>query len=204
MNGTERSYGDDMPRGRKRDEEARCRILEAAFDLVGAGQGRVTINAIAARAGVAKQTIYRWWPSRTAVVLDALVVGSMKETPFAETDDTRADFRDHLRSVVNVFNSPTGALIRELVAEGQADSRIAEEFRRRFWEPRRALSLAHLRRGIELGHVRADIELETVLDAIYGPLWLRLLIGHLPLETQIADDIVDAIWPGIEAKGNSS
>ncbi len=188
-----------MGRGRKRDEDARRRILEAAFELVGAGRGKVTINEIADHAHVAKQTIYRWWPSRTAVILDALVVGSMRETPFAATSDTRSDFRDHLRSVVKVFNSPTGALIREIIAEAQTDPQIAEEFRTRFWDPRRALSLAHLRRGIDLGHVRADIEPETVLDAIYGPLWLRLLIGHLPLEDEIADDIVDALWPGIEA-----
>lgn len=187
-----------MPRGRKRDEDARQRVLDAAFELVGSnGHGKVAINDIADAANVAKQTIYRWWPSRTAVILDALVVASMKETPFKETGDTRADFRAHLRSVVRVFNSPTGALIRQLVAEAQTDDNIAEEFRTRFWNPRRELSLVHLRRGIELGQIRPDVEPEAVLDAIYGPLWLRLTIGHLPLKLRDADDILDTIWPGI-------
>ncbi len=190
-----------MPRGRTRDQDARQRVLDAAFDLVGSEGGRkVTINDIAASANVAKQTIYRWWPSRTAVVLDALVVGSMKATPFGESGDTRADFRAHLRAVIRVFNSPTGALIRELIAESQSDAAIAEEFRRRFWRPRRKLSLAHLHRGIDVGHVRPDIEPEAVLDAIYGPLWLRLTIGHLPLRLKDADDILDAIWPGVAAQ----
>jgi AcrR family transcriptional regulator len=187
-----------MPRGRTRDEDARQRVLDAAFELVGSKeQGKVTINDIAESASVAKQTIYRWWPSRTAVILDALVIGSMKATPFKTTGDVRADFRAHLRSVVRVFDSPTGALIRELVAESQSDDDIATEFHERFWSPRRELSMSHLRRGIDMGQIRPDIAPEVVLDAIYGPLWLRLMIGHLPLKQRVADDILDAIWPGI-------
>ncbi|MFV1991847.1 MAG: TetR/AcrR family transcriptional regulator, partial [Acidimicrobiales bacterium] len=191
-------YHPGMPRGRKRDENARRRILDAAFELVGSsGQGTVTINDIAASANVAKQTIYRWWPSRTAVILDALVVGSMKATPFKQTDDVRADFRTHLRGVIRLFNSPTGSLIRELVAASQADDDIAEEFRTRFWAPRRELSLLQLRRGIEGGQIRSDVDVEAVLDAIYGPLWLRMMIGHIPLNQRNADSILDVIWPGI-------
>lgn len=189
-----------MPRGRPRDEDARRRILEAAFELVGAhGPGEVSINAIAEAAAVAKQTIYRWWPSRTAVVLDALVQGTMKATPFPETDDLRSDFEAHLRSVIRLFDSPTGHIVRELLAEAQADPAIAEEFRQRFWQPRRELSLARLRRGIELGHIRVDVDHEIVLDAIYGPLWTRLVVGHLPMGPADASQITGAIWPGIAA-----
>src|SRR5215467_4016565 len=130
-----------MPRGRKRDEDARQRILDATFELVGSrGDGKVGINEIAEAAGVAKQTIYRWWPSRTAVVLDALVTGTMRATPFPETDDPRADFTAHLRGVIRLFNSPTGSLIRELLADAQTDRTIAHEFRDRFWGTRRELS----------------------------------------------------------------
>ena len=187
-----------MPRGRTRDEEARQRVLDAAFELVGASSpGQVTINAIAEAADVAKQTIYRWWPSRTAVLLDALVAGTMKATPFRESDDLRADFEHHLKSVVKLFNSPTGSIIRELVAESQSDPEIASEFRQRFWAPRRDLSDARLRRGITLGQIRADIDTEIVLDAVYGPLWLRLMIGHQPMRQIDATRITEAIWPGI-------
>ncbi len=187
-----------MPRGRTRDEEARIRILDATFELVGANSpGKVTINEIAAAGEVAKQTIYRWWPSRTAVLLDALVHGTMKATPFKETDNLQSDFEGHLRGVIRLFNSPTGKIIRELIAESHADETIAEEFRNRFWQPRRDLSQARLQRGIELGQIRSDIDHEVVLDAIYGPLWLRLLIGHLPMKPADARRIVDAIWPGI-------
>lgn len=187
-----------MPRGRTRDEDARQRVLDAAFGLVGtSAPGGVSINDIAAAAEVAKQTIYRWWPSRTAVILDALVVGTMKATPFRESDDIRADFEAHLRTVIRLFNSPTGQIVREMLAEAQTDAAIADEFRERFWQPRRDLSHARLERGIELGQIRDDLDHEIVLDAIYGPLWTRLVIGHLPLSSAHASKITAAIWPGI-------
>ncbi|MEM9133952.1 MAG: TetR/AcrR family transcriptional regulator [Actinomycetota bacterium] len=189
-----------MPRGRTRDDNARLRILDAAFELVGGdGPGAVTINSIAAEAGVAKQTIYRWWPSRTAVVLDALVHGTMRATPFRRSDDIRGDFERHLAAVIKLFNSPTGAVIRELVADAQSDEDIADEFRARFWGPRRDLSAARLRAGQEQGTIRSDLDVELVLDTVYGPLWLRLLIGHLPMRRTDAARIVDAVWPGIGA-----
>lgn len=190
-----------MARGRTRDEAAQQRVLDTAFELVGAGgPGCVTINEIADAADVAKQTIYRWWPSRTAVVLDALVHGTMRATPFRETDDVRSDFEEHLRSVIRLFNSDTGGLVRELLAESQSDEAIAVEFRERFWGPRRELSAARLDRAVELGQVRPDIDHEVVLDAIYGPLWLRLMIGHRPMKPRDAHRIVDAIWPGIAVR----
>ncbi len=192
------SYARRVPRGRKRDEEARQRVLDAAFELVGSRDPKsVSINEIAEAADVAKQTIYRWWPSRTAVVLDALVDGTMRSTPFRETADIRADFENHLRSVIRLFNSPTGRLIRELLADAQSDETIAAEFRDRFWAPRRELSRARLRSGVERGQIRADIDEEIVLDAIYGPLWLRLMIGHLPTAARDAARITAAVWPGI-------
>jgi len=187
-----------MGRGRTRDENARQRILDAAFRLVGEqGPARVRIDAIAEAAGVGKQTIYRWWPTKTAVVLDALVQKTMAETPFPDTGDARADLRAHMHSVVRLFRSPTGCVIRELVAEGQADPSVAEEFRARFWQPRRELSNACIRAGMARGQIREDLPVETALDAIYGVLWVRLLIGHRALDRRAVDQILDVVWPGM-------
>lgn len=192
-----------MPRGRTRDEDARIRILDAAFQLVGSAEaGRVTINDIADAANVAKQTIYRWWPSRTAVVLDALVQGTMRATPFDRSDDVKGDVERHLRSVIKLFNSPTGHLIRELLGEMASDEEVAEEFRNRFWGPRRDLSRARLERGVELGQVRDDVDLDLVLDAVYGPLWTRLVIGHQPMRASDAAAIVEVVWGGLGPNGN--
>jgi AcrR family transcriptional regulator len=187
-----------MGRGRTRAEAAPQRILDAAFRLVGEeGPAQVRIDAIAEAAGVGKQTIYRWWPTKTAVVMDALVQQTMAETPFPDTGDTRADLRAHMRAVIRLFRSPTGSVIREVVAEAQADSAVAEEFRARFWQPRRDLSTACLKAGIARGQVREDLPVETALDVIYGVLWVRLLIGHRKLDRLVLDQIFDVVWRGI-------
>ncbi len=174
------------------------RILDAVMSLVGTSTEPATINDIAAAAGVAKQTIYRWWPTRTAVILDALVDATMKTTPFPTTDDIRSDFESHLRSVIRLFGSPTGSVIRELVGQFQSDAAAQEEFRLRFWEPRRALSRAQLARGVEAGAIRADIDTEVVLDTLYGPLWSSLLIGHRRLRPSDAARVVGIVWAGVE------
>ncbi len=187
-----------MGRGRIRDGDAQQRILEAAFRLIGEeGPAQVRIDAIAGAAGVGKQTIYRWWPTKTAVVMDALVQRTLAETPFPDTGDARADLRAHLQSVVRLFRSSTGCVIRELVAEAQADPSVAEEFRARFWQPRRDLSIACVRAGIARGQLRKDLPVETALDAIYGVLWIRLLIGHRALDRRLIDQILDVVWPGM-------
>lgn len=184
-----------MTRGRSRDEQARSRVLDATFQLVSErGSGQVGIDEIAAAASVGKQTIYRWWPSKSAVVLDALVEATLVATPFPDTDDAARDFQSHLRSVARLFSSPTGALVRELVAEGQSSPAIADEFHRRFWVPRRDLSAARLRRAIEEGQVRADLPVEPALDTLYGPLWVALLIGHRRPTAAYANQIFEGVW----------
>lgn len=189
-----------MPPGRTRDMDARERLLDAAFDLVGErGTANVSIADIASRAGVGRQTIYRWWQSKNELVLDALLERTLEQTPFPSTEDPRADFRSHLRQVVVLFSSPSGAVIRELVGGAQSDPELAQQFLDRFWAPRRVLSRARLDAAIRAGDVRPGLDAESVLDALYAPLWLRLLLGHRPLRKADADRIVDAVWSGISA-----
>jgi AcrR family transcriptional regulator len=161
------------------------------------GAGQLRIDEIAAAAAVGKQTIYRWWPSKHAVVIDALLQRSTEDTPFSDTGDARHDLRSHMRGVVRVFSSPTGALVPELVAESQADPGVAKEFVERFWQPRRSLSTAFLSQAIERGQVRSDIDIEAALDAICSPLWTRLLIGHGPVNLRLVDEVLAIVWPGL-------
>lgn len=186
--------------GPKRDLEAQRRILDATASLLADhGPRRVSINDIAAAAGVGKQTIYRWWPSKSAVVIDALERQVAAVHPPPDTGSAREDIRLQMRRVAAMFTSPTGAVIRELVAEAQGDEHVAEELRRRFVAERRRRSAAVVRAGIERGELRPDLDVETVIDLLYAPLWFRLLIGHEPLSRRAADRLLDHVWPALVA-----
>ena len=189
-----------VPRGRTRDADAKQRILDATFELLAAqGPGKVSIDEIAREASVGKQTIYRWWPSKHAVVIDALLEHSIRDTPFRDSGDARADLRHHMRGVVRLFTSPTGVLIREVLADAISDEAVAAGFVERFWQPRRDLSTQFLMRAMERGQVRNDVDVEAALDSIYSPLWVRLIIGFAPLDLPFVDRVLDVVWAGLSA-----
>jgi AcrR family transcriptional regulator len=182
---------------RTRDEDARRRILDSARDLVYEfGPRAVTVNEIAAAAGVGRQTIYRWWPSKSAVIMDALIEMT-DPIPHDLPESTHDAVRLQMRRVTKMFASRNGELIRELVADSQGDPKIAKEFRDRFFAHRRARGAATLNRGVAAGELRPDLNVENALDLLYGPLWLRLLIGHRPLTRTAADQILDLAWPAL-------
>lgn len=184
-----------MPR--TRDESARRRILDSARDLVcRQGPNSVTADDIAAAAGVGKQTIYRWWPSKSAVVMDALIELTDPE-PSDDPDDTHEAIRTQMLRVARLFASRQGQLIREVVADAQGDPDLAEDFRRRFLAHRRSRGAATIKKGIATGQLRADLDIDDVLDVIYGPLWFRLLVGHGPTSPRAVDRLLDLVWPGI-------
>ncbi len=186
---------DGMPPGRPRDLDARGRILAAAAALLDqGGADGATIDAIARRAGVGKQTIYRWWPSRSAVVLDALVTRSLDATPMPVTADARDDFRRHLAAVVDLFASPAGALLREMLGSAQRDPDVGREFVDRYWAPRREVSLQRFTAAQASGQIRPDLDPAVSLDVLHGALWLRLLIPHAPLDRRVVDQVVSAVW----------
>jgi len=182
---------------RTRDEAARHRVLGAARDLISAcGPRAVTIDEIADAAGVGKQTIYRWWPSKSAVVMDALIELTDPE-PAAVPDSAHDALLLQMRRGAEMFASRQGQLIREVVADAQGDPDLAADFRNRFFAHRRARAAATIVKGIETGEIRADVNVEDALDVISGALWLRLLIGHRPPSARTVDRLLDLVWPGL-------
>jgi AcrR family transcriptional regulator len=177
------------------------RILDSTRELICArGPRQITINEIAAHAGVGKQTIYRWWPSKTAVAIEALEQMFEAESPFPDSGSAHDDTRTQMRRVADTFASPTGSIIRELVAESQGDVTIAEEFRVRFFAERRRRARAVLQAGVDRGELCADLDVEVAIDLLYAPLWMRLLVGHQPLTQRCVDAIVDLAWSGLAAR----
>ncbi|MGC2485845.1 MAG: TetR/AcrR family transcriptional regulator [Acidimicrobiales bacterium] len=184
--------------GRPRSEKTRLAILESAADILLAnGFADATIEAIAARAGVSKVTIYKWWPSRGAVAIDAYFHRFLQTTVFPDTGDTVADVTTQVLHLIEAFRGRAGEVMAELLGQAQFDPALSEVLRERWFAPRRAASTSVVQRGIERGEIRSDVTVPIVLDEIYGPVYLRLMTRHLPLSDEFARELVQNVLRGV-------
>lgn len=180
-------------RGRPRDEVCRSRILAAALELLEEiGFADITTDAIAERASASKATIYRWWPNKAAVLIEALREAVAQELPFPETGNLKEDLRLQLRNFVKLLTGRRGRIFKAFVAAAQNDPEVAATFEAVWRMPRRSSAKAVLEqhRGKEL---RKDADLDVVLDVLYGPLYYRLLVGQEPLSEEYADSLAELI-----------
>jgi AcrR family transcriptional regulator len=186
-------------RGRPRSEKARRAILQAAADLLlDQGGGRVSMDALADRAGVSKATIYRWWPSKERLALEALVEWAAVGSPPRDTGTLRGDLLALVRPWVReIRRRQFGRVIAAMITEGQSDPEFAADYRRHFVDQRREPMHAAFTRAIDRGEAPADIDIDVALDLVYGPLYHRLLHGHAPLTDGFAQQVVDLALNGI-------
>jgi len=173
-------------------------ILSATLDLIEEkGYFGLSLEAVAARAGAGKQTIYRWWPSKAALVMEALSQAATRQISLPDTGNVEEDLLLLLEAIfTRISSSGAGKAMAGLVAEAQADPTFAEAFRSGFIEARREGLRTILRRGVERGEVRGQIDLELSVDALFGPMWYRLLLLHAPLDGQFARDLVRQFLAG--------
>ena len=193
------------PRGRPRSERAHKAILGAAAELLLArGLSAVSMDAVAERAGVSKATIYRWWPTKETLALDALYTEWATVQPYPrDTGSLRGDLLALLRPWVRLVQSrPYARVIAALLTTVHTDPEFAAEYHRRLVEPRRDQARTVLRRAIERGDIPASTNIEVAVDLIYGPLWHRLLHGHAPLNDRFTQDVVDMALGGIQPAGD--
>ena len=169
--------------------------------MLSGGLGAATMDAIAARAGVGKATIYKWWPSRGAVALDGFldkVAGTLAIPEGLTSADALAW---QLDALVTLFRDTTaGPLMRALVAAAQSDPDIARSLRERWLAPRRAVSLEILRAGVARGELRPGLDYEAVLDGLFAPVYQRLFFGHAELSSDLAATLVRQTMAGIAAE----
>jgi AcrR family transcriptional regulator len=181
--------------GRPRSERRHKAILQTAMDLVlELGFRAVSIEAIAAKAGVAKTTIYRRWPNKAAVVMDAFMERLFRPE-FPSTKKITESIRLQMRSMARGFRSKDGAVLKALLAEAQFDSELATAFRERWMLPRRKIALAVLQKAVSQGELRSDIDLEATIDLLYAPMYYRLQMGT-PLSDAYIDEIFDQVMEG--------
>ncbi len=175
--------------GRPRSEAARQAILTAAQEeLLARGVGELTIEGIAARAGVGKQTIYRWWPSKADVVLDAMLDRAAADIPVPDEGSLLADLDAFLTSTFAMRDEQHPVLVG-LMAQSIVDPAFGRAFRERFLAVRRATLRGLFERAVARGEVPAEASLALLVDMVYGVLWYRLLVEHEPLDDAVARDL---------------
>ncbi|SHG22320.1 TetR/AcrR family transcriptional regulator [Streptoalloteichus hindustanus] len=163
------------PNAARRSESSRRAILTATQELCGEnGYRRVTVEAIAARAGVSKKTIYRWWPSKGAVVLEILDEAASITADPPDTGDLAADLHTQLTEVIGLLAPSHTSPAAGLIAEALQDPDLGRELRERVIEPRIAKFRERLRRAQQQGQLSPDADLDVALDLLYGPLYHRL------------------------------
>ncbi|MEV6258846.1 TetR/AcrR family transcriptional regulator C-terminal ligand-binding domain-containing protein [Nocardia sp. NPDC051929] len=198
--GTDNAPASTMRRrhtGRRRNEEARQAILHSAIALLTAPHSStITMDALAKEAGVGVQTIYRWWPSKAAVLADALTNDARDRIPETDTGTTLGDLTAFLAASFRAANStPVSRALRTLMAAAQHDPHAAEVLRT-YTAQRRSVVLAILEHGQRRGELTTDANLPLVVDHAFGFIWYRLLVGHAPLdETAAAEEATYLLRP---------
>lgn len=189
-------------RGRPRSEQADRAILRAATEVLAErGLGAMSIEEVAARAGVGKATIYRRWPSRGALALHAFRAEFRAQQPPPDTGSLRADLLAALRSWIHAVTSTrAGRILAGLIAEAQNDPALAAAWREQVVEPLRAQHAIMVQHAIARGEIPAGTDLDVALDLLYGPAYHRLLHGHRPLTDAFAREVVDVIVAGLTAR----
>ena len=195
--------GGAAPRGRPRSQEADRAILTAARDLLAErGLAAMSIEEVAARAGVGKATIYRRWPSKGLLALDAFVASFREEQPLPDTGSLRDDLLAALHAWVRaVTQTAMGPILTGLIAEAQHDPELRGAWRDRVLEPLRTQHRIMLDRAIERGETAASVDQDVVLDLFFGAAEHRLLLGHLPITGEFIAEVVDTILTGIRRPG---
>ncbi len=185
--------------GRPRDEAVDRALIGAATDLLRErGYRALSMEGVAARAGVAKQSVYRRWPSKGALLVDIYMEGMGDETlPQPSGQGVAADFRAYLGLTLDRLQDVAWAnTLRSLVAEAQNDSDLAALMVERVVEPRRQAGRHLLARAIAACELPEDFDVETVLDFGFGTIWYRLLLGHAPVTAESIDRMLAQLFPG--------
>ena len=199
MPGVARVPAGGAPRGRPRSQEADRAILTATVDLLAErGLAAMSIEEVAARAGVGKTTIYRRWPSKGLLALDAFVDSFREEQPLPDTGTLRGDLLSALHAWVRaVTQTAMGPMLTGLIAEAQHDPELRGAWRDRVLEPLREQHRVMLDRAIARGEIAASVDRDVVLDLFFGAAEHRLLLGHLPMTGEFIAEVVDMILAGL-------
>jgi AcrR family transcriptional regulator len=185
-------------RGRPRSETSRTAILESAFAMMGdRGYDAMSIEAVAARAGVGKATVYRWWKTKAEMAVDAFLEGTREELELPDTGSAREDFRHQITALAALLRGPRGRALAGMLGGARNDAELAKALRERWLGVRRAWGAKRMGRAIVEGETRDGVTLGPALALLYGPIYTPLLFGDDPPSNDGVAAILDLAFAGI-------
>ena len=172
-------------------------IMDAVYALLQEKSVRdLTMEAVAKRAGVGKPTLYKWWPTKATLVLAMLCERMAPKLEKATVLNAEESLRFRARSLIKAFNGPFGRIVAGLIAEGQSEPAVLQEFFDRWISPRRNATITDLQRGKDAGELRSETEPELLNDAIFGAIYYRMLLRSGPLTRRFGEDLVEQVILG--------
>jgi AcrR family transcriptional regulator len=180
--------------GRPRSEKARMATLQAAMRLLEDNSVReLTIEAIAQEAGVGKVTIYRWWPNKLRLIIDAFLEIMTPTTSMPRAGTKLSDLIDHFLAVAEEYRGKRGQIATQIVAEGQFDRDTLDYFLDAVISRRREFAKDAVIKAQKAGEIRSDMDADVLIDLLYGPLYFRLLIRHAPIDESFLASLTQSV-----------
>jgi AcrR family transcriptional regulator len=186
-------------RGRPPSEaaESHAAILDAVYELLQKGSVRdLTLEAVAKQAKVGRPTLYKWWPSKSALVLAMFHERIDRNDAIPGTGTAEEVIRGKVHRLVRELNGLFGKVLADLIAEGQSEPAILQDLYEQHIKSRRAATAADVERGKAAGEFAADIDTGLLMDSIFSPIFLRLLLRHPPLTERYGDEVIDQVLRG--------
>jgi AcrR family transcriptional regulator len=174
-------------------------IMRATLDLAQeVGYAKLSIEAVAARAGVGKHTVYRRWPSKGLLFLDSLLSLNEPVLDYPDTGDVMADLRRQIHATVDLLaTSPWAGLYRALVGEAQHDPAVAAGLNERFIRPQADKTVARLEAAKAQGQISSDLDLDLAMAILSGPLYFTFLVTQEPVTHDYIDRVLHALFAGM-------
>lgn len=166
-------------------------ILDAVYHILQHKTVReLTMEEVARHAKVGKPTLYRWWPSKAALVMDMFEERVMGTLAAPDAKSAEEAFRIQATQLIRLFTGFFGKVAADIISEGQSDPTVLNEFRERYMLKRRAFTREWIARARASGEFRQEVDPELLMDMVYGPIYFRLLVRHQPLDARFGEQLL--------------
>ncbi|MBO0803147.1 MAG: TetR/AcrR family transcriptional regulator [Nocardiopsaceae bacterium] len=184
-----------------RSERSRRAVLDATFEIAARkGYTGLTIEAVAASAGVGKPTIYRWWQSKGVLALDAVNDRMGQSRDFPDTGDIVADLTHQANLVIEQLRGDAGTVFRGVIGAAQSDPDLAAAVRETILAPRISKCSDRLARAVAAGELRPDVPLYNMVELLYAPIYYRMLLGSADLSPHLTRARIEYTLQGLRPR----